>query len=123
MRQAYQQIILWLIISVFSISAFAAILRDPTKPSDYSGPLSGDSTSGLELMAIVISSKNRFAIINNQNVSVGDHIGDNFILRIIPNQVEVRNSEGEVFTLYLFHETVKQQDFRPINRTKNATAP
>ncbi|QDF68320.1 MSHA biogenesis protein MshK [Shewanella sp. SNU WT4] len=79
-----------LLLVCCSHSAWAEMLRDPTRPLVSSGAMSGahaTANRGLKLHSIVTSASRRYALINNQLYQVGSKIADTQIQRITDNSV------------------------------------
>lgn len=81
-------------------------LHDPTQPADYTQ--TGNKVTGTyEVRSIIITSKCRKALINNQYLSIGDHIGTGEIVAIEPNCVVILN-EGKKSKLCIFSENIRK---------------
>lgn len=88
--------------------------RDPTEPSgfvngqDAKGAKSAsEESSGLELGAVLISGDDKFAIINNKLVRVGDAVGSNKVKKIDAYHVTLVGETGET-VLELFGRSIKE---------------
>ncbi len=87
-----------------SVNSQAPTLRDPTQPA-ITEFVETDKTKQKEdeyvLQSIIISPTRRVALINDNYVSVGDHIGEDKVVAIRTNSV-VLSRPGQKRTIYLF---------------------
>lgn len=93
------------LIAMTALPATAEQLYDPTRPLDY---VTGVAEVPLELNSILISEGRRIAVINGQEASERERIGNILVLRILPNRVIVQRN-GRQYELNL-HGTLKQQN-------------
>lgn len=94
---------LWLVASHLSFAEVGFNLIDPTRPAGYqeSGDTARIETNEFTLNAIIIHPKHRLAIINHQQVMVGDKIGEFTITSITSNAVELVGPENKKQVLQL----------------------
>jgi len=90
----------------FLLSSFAATgegLIDPTRPPTYQDSVSSKAqyTDNFILSAVLISPQRRLAIINGQQVMVGDKLGEFTITSISSNTVELIGPENRKQLLQL----------------------
>ncbi len=88
-----------------------AALRDPTEPFHDSGDISQEkaesAVTGYVLEAILVSGADKFAIINNRLVKVGDTVGARQVKKIDTYQVTLAGEGGEI-ELILFGKPIKK---------------
>lgn len=84
--------------------AFAE-MDDPTRP--YAINTQDKKTGPLDLMTILISKYRKLAIINNQMVKIGDYVGENQVVAIDPNTVQLEGRDGKIM-LFLIANPVKR---------------
>lgn len=86
-----------LLIALLASAAVKAESRDPTMPGNLPTTRTTTTESGirnLNLTAIMISGKNRRALINDESVSIGETLADGSqILTIQPRYVLVRQNK------------------------------
>ncbi|MCH7741209.1 MAG: hypothetical protein IIB71_00930 [Proteobacteria bacterium] len=94
---------LQMIVLSSCMTATAALpegLIDPTRPLGFITTHQGGS-SDLVLTSIMITGKNRIAVINGQRVEENQQIGDARAIRILPGRVILRRGDrNEVLTLH-----------------------
>lgn len=92
---------------ILSMQNCYAELVDPTRPANYQATyLQYPNSKTLMLSAIIIRNQQRFAIINGQNVQIGDTIAEFKILDIKPYVVRLLGASG-AFDLPLVQQTTK----------------
>lgn len=96
------------------VYADTAAGRDPTKPIPASGEAATGaqkneerSVTGFVLDAVLISGDDKFAIINNKIVKVGDTIGTSTVKTIDSYHVTLAGETGEI-VLQLFGSPIKE---------------
>lgn len=93
-----------------SLYAAAPIARDPTEPVNSSQTANDkevQEAAGYVLEAVLISGMDKFAIINNKLVKVGDTIGTNKVKKIDSYHVILVGETGET-VLELFGHPIKE---------------
>lgn len=114
---AFQALSILLFFYSALLYADAPVGRDPTEPFSVSGEEAtkeGEgnkneerATTGLVLDAVLISGDDKFAIINNKLVKVGDMIGASKVKTIDSYQVTLVGETGET-ELQLFGRPIKE---------------
>lgn len=97
--------LLVLSIGFLSSAVWGQELRDPTRPAAAQGTVTTIVQSQLELQAVTLRDDRRTAVINQQRVRVGDHIGGYQVTAIQFDSVLLQNA-NEQRELRMF-ETVK----------------
>ncbi|MDX1902420.1 MAG: hypothetical protein SFW66_10565 [Gammaproteobacteria bacterium] len=110
MTQLRAMILLLSLSSLISAHASAIILRDPTQPYEAQ---KGQAALGTQyqrpgLSAIIISGRQRLAVLDNKIVTIGESVNGNTVIDIQPNTVELRGAAGNV-TLFLLNQSVKNE--------------
>jgi MSHA biogenesis protein MshK len=91
---------------------------DPMQPPNASdGKPSPSAEGGPRLESILIAPDRRLAVINGQQVAVGDRLFGMSVVRILETEVVVRGAEGEQ-TLSLFPE-VSRGAIAPAKRERS----
>lgn len=98
--------IIILTVGSISLTGWAQVLEDPTRPSQFqmqhSGAAKKTTRAALTLQAIMQQGNNRLAVINGQPVKVGETILDAVIQEISARSVVVsRETDGELKTITL----------------------
>lgn len=92
--------LLIILMSVSTLGVSAGV--DPTRPlniESFDNPVVSSSDA---VSFILVSDKRTFAIINGQMVKVGDRVGDQEVMAIYPDRVELEDSStGEAEINYL----------------------
>ena len=105
------QICMLLSLGTAAWAATADTLPDPTRPPASLGSLGqGDgaaSVSGPVLQSVLISSKQKSAIISGQTVKLGEKFGDARVVRIAESEVVLRSGK-DMQTLKLFPDVEKR---------------
>lgn len=99
-----------LLLSICLLNRAYGELRDPTRPADYSQK-AGGVTEALHLDAVLISADRKIAVINGQNLGMGEQVGGNYIVDIQPNAVQLEGPSGRM-ELLLFGKPVKQESIK-----------
>jgi len=79
--------------------------RDPTQPVNYDGSA---GEQGVSVTYILVSPQRTFAIVNGQNVQVGDSISGVKVVDIQPDFVQFEHADGK-FKILLHAHTIKQK--------------
>jgi hypothetical protein len=102
-----------------SLYANAPAARDPTEPfgagaeADATGKKNEEKfTTSYVLDAVLISGNDKFAIINNKLIKVGDTVGTSKVKKIDSYQVTLVGETGEI-VLELFGHPIK----KPVKET------
>lgn len=107
---------IWLCFLGAGVYADALVGRDPTEPFRVSEEATKGATgteneekaaTGFVLGAVLISGNDKFAIINNKIVKVGDTIGTSKVKKIDSYQVTLVGETGET-ELQLFGRPIKE---------------
>lgn len=103
------------VVLSFGMTAVAALpdgLTDPTRPLGFVTTHQREP-SDLVLTSIMITEKNRIAVINGERVEENQEIGDARAIRILPGRVILRRGDRDE-ELKLFQTDVK----RPVRQRK-----
>ena len=93
-----------MVLLIFTALPLNANPADPTRPPNAMKSISNaimTSSNPLTLMAVFIYSKNKFAVINDRLVRVGDHFGEYIVTSIDPYTVRLTGPLNTVDTLLL----------------------
>lgn len=94
-----------LALALVAAGAFAGDFHDPMRP-DYGVGHTSRASHGWRLSSILIAPHRRLAVINGENVGVGDRVGGATVTAILPGAVQLR-SAGRVVTITLIPTTIK----------------
>jgi MSHA biogenesis protein MshK len=89
----------------------AAQLADPMRPYGYTVPgtpqgIAAPAAAGLQL--IKSSKEGKVALIDGQEVRVGQKVGDSRLISLSETSAVLRDAEGKLTTLKMFAEAQKQ---------------
>lgn len=92
--------LLIVLMSVATLGVSAGV--DPTRPLNVGSFDNPVVSSAVSVSFILVSEKRTFAIINGQTVKVGDRVGDQIVMAIYSDRVELEDtSTGEAEINYL----------------------
>jgi hypothetical protein len=101
----YKLIYAFILMSLLLSSIGYAELKDPTRPLGFITSSTAVITTW-QLDAIIIADDRKTAIINGQAVSLGEKIGENRLVSIEPNSVQLEGIDGKI-TLFLLDSSLK----------------
>ena len=105
-RQPSAVVAIALAFAVFSASATAQVMNDPTRPPGGQAggdpEVAGDAAGGGPvLQSVMISPSLKAAIISGALVRLGDKYGDAVLIKVAENEVVLKSGEGsQVLKLY-----------------------
>lgn len=99
-----------LLILSLMVAMGQAQMRDPTQPPMMAKQTEGVEGNAFTLSSIVIGAGRRFAVINDQFVSVGERIAGAKVVSIKANRVTLLIG-GRVLKLYLIGNEVRKGEF------------
>ena len=83
-----------ILLSMLCCAAQAETMSDPMRPPVYQ-PTTVSGKSGPVLQTVVIGKDRRYAIISGERVLLGGAYGDAKIVRIVENEVTLRDASGD----------------------------
>lgn len=94
---------LFTLIGIFLSFSAVALIQDPTQPPSFNSVAQPQSTasSALTLNAVYLYHNERWALINNQFLKLGDQLDHYYVTRITENTVELTTIEGRKIILQL----------------------
>ena len=101
------RMMLLVLAAVLVAPSFAAALPDPTALPVASAAAGGTVSPGISLTAIKMSGKQKIAIINGQEITVGGRYQDVRVVRISESEVVLRRG-GELTVLKLYPQVEKR---------------
>jgi len=104
----YRFLFLGCLGSAFMMPVLADSLRDPTQPLVGGQTIQEERPVPIlwELTAILISPTRRLATVNGEMVKVGDRIGNQKVIAIEANTVQLAGPDGKM-TLFLIDPAIK----------------